>query len=209
MEDGLEGFGEPTVSLSITPPAATEGTAGSLVGPYVINTTADSVVLTPSAGVTLHNEDGSPFTDAVVDGTQVWLRSDSTGAGTVSAVAEAEVGAGRVFFTEGVQRLILASTVTIDASDEAPVSFTATPTTPTSSTTTTAPETTTTTVPITVQTTVVDNPTTTVPITPNQDEGGGLPVTGAQSMVLVAIAAVLLAVGTGFGIVSRRKRLEG
>ena len=214
VEDGLEGFVQPTVSLSITPPASTEGPAGELVGPYVINTTADSVVLTPSDGVTLHNADGTPFTGAVVDGTEVWLRSESSGSGTVSAVAEAEVGAGRGFFTEGVQRLILASTVTIDASDEAPVSFTATPTTPspTSSTTsTTAPEaTTSTTVPITVQTTVVDNPTTTVPITPNQGEGGGgLPVTGAQTMVLVAVAVVLLAVGTGFGIVSRRKRLQG
>jgi LPXTG-motif cell wall-anchored protein len=39
--------------------------------------------------------------------------------------------------------------------------------------------------------------------------GGGLPVTGAQSLVLVAIAALLLAAGAAFGVISRRKRLEG
>ena len=61
VEDGLEGFGEPTVSLSITPPESTSGEAGGQVGPYVVNTSADEVTLTPSEGVTLHNEDGSPF----------------------------------------------------------------------------------------------------------------------------------------------------
>lgn len=209
--DGLEGFGEPTVSLTITPPASTEGVEGGLVGPYTINTTADSVTLTPSEGVTLHNEDGSAFTGEVVDGTQVWLSSANEGGGTITATAETVVNAGRVFFTEGVQRLVLASTVTSDTTADAPVSFvTAPPTTPTSSTTTTE-ATTTTTVSITVQSTVPDGPTTTVPITPNQGEGegGGLPVTGAQSLMLVGVAAVLLAVGAGFGIVSRRKRLAG
>jgi TQXA domain-containing protein len=206
VEGGLEGFGEPTVTLSITPPASTEADAGELVGPYVVNTSADSVTLTPSAGVSLHNEDGSPFTDAVVDGTQVWLKSDVEGAGTISATAEAEIGSGRVFFTEGVQRLVLASTVTTDATAEATVNFL----TPPPTTTTTAPETTTTTVPITVQTTVVtEAPTTTVPIVPSANTGGGLPVTGAQSLVLVGVALALVVTGAGFGIVSRRKRLEG
>ena len=209
---GLDGFGEPTVSLTITPPAVTEVAAGELVGPYVINTTADSVTLSPSAGVTLHDAEGEPFTGEVVDGTEVWLSSDNAGAGTITATAQTEVSAGRVFFTEGVQRLVLASTVTSDTTAEAPVSFT-TPTSPTTSSTTstTVPETTTTTVPITVQTTVPETTTTTVPIVPNQDTGtgGGLPVTGAQTMVLVAVAVVLLGIGTGFAIVSRRKRLEG
>jgi TQXA domain-containing protein/LPXTG-motif cell wall-anchored protein len=210
VEGGLEGFGEPTVSLSITPPESTSGEANGLVGPYLVNTSADEVTLTPSDGVTLHNEDGSPFTGTVVDGTQIWLSSSAVGDGSIAATASAEVGAGRVFFTQGVQRLVLASTITTDATADAPVSFTAAPTTTTeSTTTTTAPSTTSTTVPITVQSTVPDAPTTTVPITPNQGEGGGLPVTGAQSLMLVAVAAVLLAAGAGFGIVSRRKRLEG
>src|SRR5690606_17873811 len=61
VEGGLAGFGEPTVSLSITPPESTSGEAEGLVGPYVINTSAANVTLSPSEGVTLHNEDGSPF----------------------------------------------------------------------------------------------------------------------------------------------------
>jgi TQXA domain-containing protein len=207
----FDGFGEPTVSLSITPPETTEGVAGALVGPYVINTSAESATLTPSEGLGLFNEDGSPFSSAVVDGTEVWLSSESAGAGTLSATASAEVGAGRVFFSEGVQRLILASTVTTDAAAEAAVSFTPGQTTsaPTTSTTSST-STTSTTVPITPQTTVVDTTTTTttVPAVPVSNSGGGLPVTGAQSLVLVGIALVLVVVGAGFGIVSRRKRLE-
>jgi LPXTG-motif cell wall-anchored protein len=216
VDGGLEGFGEPTTSLTITPPESTEGAAGELVGPYVIDTTADSVTLTPSPGVTLHNADGSPFTDAVADGSEVWLSSGAEGSGTVTATASTEVSAGRVFFAQGQQRLILASTVTSDTTAEASVSFsgpTAT-TAPESTTSTTTPETTSTTVPIDTDTTLVpDSTTTTAPIVTNQDsgdsEGGGLPVTGAQTMVLVAVAAVLLAVGAGFAVVSRRKRMEG
>lgn len=206
----FDGFGEPTVSLSITPPETTEGVAGNLVGPYLVNTSAESATLASSEGVGLFNEDGSPFTDAVVDGTQVWLSSESAGAGTLSAMASAEVGAGRVFFSEGVQRLILASTVTTDAAAEATVSFTPAQTSssaPTTSSTTSS--TTSTTVPTTSETTVVEaTTTTTVPVVPASNSGGGLPVTGAQSLVLVGIALVLVVIGAGFGIVSRRKRLE-
>jgi TQXA domain-containing protein len=209
VEGGLDGFGEPTVTLSITPPASTEGVAGALVGPYLVNTSAESATLTPSEGVGLFKEDGSPFTDAVVDGTEVWLSSASEGSGTLSATASAEVGAGRVFFSEGVQRLILASTVTTDAAAEATVSFTPGQTT-SSAPTTTSTSTTSTTVPTTPQTTVVDatTTTTTAPAVPASNSGGGLPVTGAQSLVLVGIALVLVVIGAAFGIVSRRKRLE-
>jgi TQXA domain-containing protein/LPXTG-motif cell wall-anchored protein len=208
VEGGLEGFGEPTVDVSITSPASTEGEAGGLVGPYVINTSGSSVTLTTSDGVTLHNEDGSPFTGEVVDGTEVWLSSESEGTGTLTATASADAIAGRVFFKAGSQKLIMAATVGTGASAEASVSFTTPPpTTAPPTTTTTVPETTTTTAAVTT-TVVTEAPTTTVTPT-TESGGGGLPVTGAQSMVLVAVAAVLLAVGAGFGIVSRRKRLEG
>jgi hypothetical protein len=210
VEGGLEGFGEPSVTLSITPPPETQGNAGELVGPYVINTSAASVTLEVSEGVTLHNEDGSPFTGEVVDGTQVWLKSDNEGEGTISASATAEAAAGRVFYKKKQQRLILATTVEIEASDEAPVSFVAPP--PTTAPPTTAPETTTT-VPDDTTTTEVDETTTTTApattATTAPTPSGGLPVTGAQSLVLVGLAAVLLAVGTAFGIVSRRRKLEG
>lgn len=209
VEGGLEGFGEPSVTLSITPPPDTQGNAGELVGPYVINTSATSVTLEVSEGVTLHNEDGSPFTGEVVDGTQVWLKSDNEGEGTISASATAEAGAGRVFFKKKQQRLILATTVEIEASDKAHVEFKTPP--PTTAPPTTAPETTTT-VPDTTTTEVDETTTTTAPATTATTAptpSGGLPVTGAQSLVLVGLAAVLLAVGTAFGIVSRRRKLEG
>lgn len=209
VEGGLEGFGEPSVTLSITPPPDTQGNAGELVGPYVINTSAASVTLEVSEGVTLHNEDGSPFTGEVVDGTQVWLKSDNEGEGTISASASAEAGAGRVFYKKKQQRLILATTVEIEASDEAPVSFVTPP--PTTAPPTTVPETTTT-VPDTTTTEVDETTTTTAPATTATTApkpSGGLPVTGAQSLVLVGLAAALLAVGTAFGIVSRRRKLEG
>ena len=203
--DAIDGFGEPAVTLTIDSPTSTEGVAGELVGPYTINTSADSVTLTPSDGITLHNEDGSPFTGAVVDGSRVWLSSDAEGSGTISATAEATVGAGRVFYTQGVQRLVLASTITTDASTEASVTFKAGP--PQSTTSSSVPEETTTTVSIPPTTTVPDTPTTTVPAQPASNTGGGLPVTGAQTLVLVGLALVLVVIGAGFGIVSRRKRL--
>lgn len=205
VDAGLEGFGEPEVTLTITPPESTEGTAGVAVGPYVVNTSAASVTLTPSEGVSLVDENGEPFTGTVTDGTQVWLTSGAAGTGTITATAEAEVGAGRVFFTQGQQRLVLASTVVTDAAAEAAVSFQTPPTTPTPTTSST----TSTTVPITPQTSVVtDTPTTTVPIVPTANTGGGLPNTGAPTMILLGVALVLVVVGAGFGIVSRRKRLE-
>ena len=206
VEAGLEGLPEP--SLTITPPASTEGTTGGLVGPYVISTNATGVTLTTSEGVTVHNEDGSPFTGEVVDGTEVWLSSEAEGAGTLSASGTGQSGTLRIFFKPGLQELGLVALTNVDVAAEAPVSFTTPPpTTAPPTTTTTVVDTTTTTVPITPDTTVVTaGPTTTLPITPQAN--GGLPVTGAQTTILVAVALLLLALGAGFGIVSRRKRLE-
>jgi TQXA domain-containing protein len=205
--DAIEGFGEPGVTLSIDSPDSTEGAAGELVGPYTTNTSAASVTLTPSEGVSLHNQDGSPFTGAVVDGTKVWLSSEAEGTGTIDVTAAATIGAGRVFFKQGVQRLVLASNVTTNASAQASVTFHAGP--PQSTTSSSVPEETTTTVPITPQTTVLNTTTTAVPAQPASNTGGGLPVTGAQTLVLVGLALVLVVIGAGFGIVSRRKRLGG
>ncbi len=203
---GLEGFPEP--ELTITPPASTEGSTGGLVGPYVVHTNVGGLTITPSAGVTLHNADGTPFAGEIVDGTELWLSSDAEGAGTVSVSGTAQTGDLRIFFKEGMQELGLVTLTGTEVSAEAPVSFTTPPpTTVPPTTSTTVVDTTTTTVPITPDTTVVTVPSTTVPITPQSS--GGLPNTGARTMLLVAVAAVLLAVGTGFGIVSRRKRLDG
>lgn len=212
----ISGGGEPTVSLSITPPDDTEGNVGDLVGPFVVNTTAASVTVTTTEGITLRDAEGEPFTGDVTDGTELWVSADEAIEGTISATAQAEVRVGRVFYGQqngrDLQRIVLASPVTVDAAAEAQVSFVGgpPPTEPPPSTTST----TSTTVPIEHNTTVVDNPTTTtVPIETNQDEGdddsgGGLPVTGAQTIVLVVVALALLGVGTAFGIIGRRKRLS-
>jgi|RhiMethySRZTD1v2_1073278.scaffolds.fasta_scaffold00875_13 TQXA domain-containing protein len=205
VADGLEGFGEPSVTLTITPPASTVGETGGVVGPYVVETTATSVTVTPSEGVSLVDSEGEPFTGEVVDGTELWLSSDSEGEGSISAVATAEATAGRVFHAANQQTLILAAPVTVEAEADAVVSFQAAP--PETTTTSTPEETTTTTVPITPETSVVTTPPTTVTVTPEAGTGGGLPVTGAQSIVLAAVALLLVGLGVGFRIVS--KRAEG
>ena len=208
--DVLGGSGEPTVTLGITPPASTTGTVGTVVGPYVVETTADSVSVVPSDGVSLVDSTGAPFVGEIVDGTELYLTSDTVGDGTISATATAEATAGRVFVARGQQTLILAAPVTVEASAEAAVSFTETTTTTTpETTTTTAPETTTTTVPSTPDTSVPTTPPTTVPTTPDQGEGGGLPVTGAQSVVLAAVALLLVALGVGFRVMSKRAEQGG
>ncbi|MBN2624399.1 MAG: thioester domain-containing protein [Acidimicrobiales bacterium] len=212
VEGGLEGFGEPTVDLSITSPDPASGTVGDLVGPYVVNTSAASVTLTPSAGVSLHDAEGAPFTGEVVDGTELWLSSDAAGEGSISAAAQADFGVGRVFYARGQQRLVLASSETTSATAEAAVTFAAAPTV-----TTTPPETTpqsTTTAPSTPETSVTtEAPTTTTTAPPvpasNTGGGGGLPVTGAQTMVLVTVALALLGAGVGFRVLSRRKATGG
>ncbi len=210
VEAGLEGFGEPTVTLAITPPASTEGSVGEVVGPYVVDTTADAVTVIPSEGVSLVDSEGNPLTDEIVDGTEFWLTSDTAGSGTASATASATATAGRVFMAQGQQTLILAAPVTVEAAAEAAVSFVPSTTTTTpETTTTTAPETTTTTVPTTPDTSIVPPPPTTVPVTPNEGEGGGLPVTGAQSVILAAVALLLVAIGVGFRIVSKRAQANG
>jgi TQXA domain-containing protein len=212
VEAGLEGFGEPTVTLGITPPASTEGEVGALVGPYVVDTTAASVTVTPSEGLTLVDSEGAPFTGEIVDGTELWLSADDAMSGTITATATAQATAGRVF--AGVdskggahQTLILATTVPIEDTAEAVVSFAETPPTvpPTTAPPTTAPETTTS-APTTTSTSVVP-PSTTVPTTPSS--GGGLPVTGAQSLILAAVALLLVGLGVGFRVVSRRAGSNG
>jgi LPXTG-motif cell wall-anchored protein len=55
----------------------------------------------------------------------------------------------------------------------------------------------------------VTTPPTTVPTTPDQGEGGGLPVTGAQSVVLAAVALLLVALGVGFRVMSKRAEQGG
>ncbi len=199
----LTGFG-PAIDLTIEP-ASLAGTAGQLTGPFVVNTNAASVELTTANGTTLHDADGEPFVGPATDGTEVWVRSDTAGSDTVTATASSEATSGRLFHQSGKQPVAVPVTAPTDAVASIELTFQTPPST-------TAPPTTlppTTTVPPTSQTTVVtDTPTTTVPIVPASNTGGGLPNTGAPTMILLGVALVLVVVGAGFGIVSRRKRLE-
>ncbi len=176
----LDGFGEPAVSLAIEPPADTVGTVGELVGPYVVSTTAASVTLTPSAGVTLHNEDGTPFAGPAVDGSELWLKGPAVGEGSVAASTEAVVTAGRVFVDpDGEdQPMVLANTVKTTVDDSATATWTATTTSESTTTTsTTAPETTTS-IDLSSSTTVLSDATTTLNVTP---QASTLPKTGSNA----------------------------
>ncbi|HET6952259.1 MAG TPA: thioester domain-containing protein [Acidimicrobiales bacterium] len=203
VESGtLEGLGGGKVTLTIEGPEDVDAIPGQLVGPYKITTTAASVELTTTAGLTIHNEDGTPFEGAASDGDEVWLKAAEAGTGTLSGVASGLESGGRVFGGEGIQDLAFAvvTPVTVPASIDLTVG--SPPSTPTSSTTsTTKPDvpTTESTVP---QSTVVTTGATT---TTTPQAGGGLPVTGAQTALLVAVALVLLIVGGAFGIAAKRR----
>ena len=222
VTDGvLPGFGEPSVSLAIVPPAETEAPQGEPVGPFVVTTTAASVTLTPSAGTVVTDASGDPLSGPLTDGSEFWLVRDDVGQATVTATADASVRAGRVFFKKGSQRLILATTVTATVSAEAGASWITPPTTepptteppttepPTTEPPTTQPPTTeppTTTPPsseVTITNQTLDLPASGVSVTaPARTES--LPRTGDEARPLLAAAVLLLAVGTGFGLIARR-----
>lgn len=124
VADGaLQGFGEPAPSLSIDPPAATEGPVGGLVGPFVVTSTAPSVALRPGAGTTLHDADGQPLGGTVPAGTEVYMKRTDPGEGSFTATAEAAVRRGRVFHKKGVQRLILATEADASVTASASAAF--------------------------------------------------------------------------------------
>lgn len=193
-----------TVTLTIEGDTDVDAAPGDLVGPFTVKTSVASVELVPGSGTTLHDEDGSAFEGPASDGDQFWLTSSHGGTASVSAVA-AGVQSGIRAFTHPYKQdmaFVVATPVEVPASIE--VTFTTPP--PTTAPPSTVPETTTTTVPVTPQTSV--EVTTTAPAVPRQETGGGLPVTGAQTALLVGVALVLLAAGIGFGVVSRRTRSQ-
>jgi hypothetical protein len=189
------------VTLTIEGDTDVDAAPGDLVGPFTVKTSVASIELVPGTGTTLHNEDGSAFEGPASDGDQFWLTSSEGGTASVSAVA-AGVQSGIRAFTHPYKQdmaFVVATPVEVPASIE--VTFTTPP--PTTVPPTTAPETTTTTVPTTPSTSVE---VTTTTAAPPQETGGGLPVTGAQTALLVAVALVLLAAGIVFGVVSRRAK---
>jgi TQXA domain-containing protein/LPXTG-motif cell wall-anchored protein len=197
----LEGLGGSTVTLTIEGPDDVEAIPGELVGPYVVSTTAATVELTTTGGLTIHNEDGTPFEGAASDGTEVWLKATEAGTGTLSGVASGLQSGGRVFGGTGIQDLAFAVVTPVEVPASVDLEVGPTPTTAPPSSTTTKVGTTTT--ESTVPETTVTAPTTTVPGTPQAS--GGLPVTGTQTMLLVAAALVLLIVGGAFGLAAKRR----
>jgi TQXA domain-containing protein/LPXTG-motif cell wall-anchored protein len=193
-----------TLTLGIDGPEDVDAIPGELVGPYVVDTTASLVELTTTEGLTIHDEDGTPFEGPAEDGDEVWLKAAAPGSGTLSASASGLQSGGRVFGGDRVQDLafVVVTPVTVETTVELHVG--PPPSTTSSSTTSTTVGTTTS---ESIPPTTGSGPTTTAPPTPQAS--GGLPVTGAQTMLLVAAALVLLIVGGAFGLAARRRANGG
>jgi Thioester domain len=209
VADGvLPALGGP-VTLSIEGDTDVDAIPGQLIGPFTVHTSAASVDLTPSDGVTLHDEDGSPFEGPASDGAEFWLKASEAGHASVYAYGAGVESSVRLFAKDHAQDVAFLVVTPKEVMAEVEVKVHTPPTTSSSSTTSTSTTSTTeqtTTTSSTVPQTSVSTPTTTG--VPHQGTGGSLPVTGAQTLGLVALALVLLAAGIGFGVVSRRARGE-
>ena len=126
----LPGRGEPGITLAITGPDVPNAHVGQRVGPFVVRTTSGAVTLTAPAGVTVTDAAGAPLAGPIVDGTEFWLAgTPGPGEVTVTASAQAAIHAGRVFARPGLQRLVLAAPVEVEATAQVTASWTQPPTT--------------------------------------------------------------------------------
>jgi len=200
----LPALGGP-VTLSIEGDTDVDAIPGQLIGPFVIHTSAASVDLTPGEGVTLHHEDGSPFEGPASDGDELWLEASEAGEASLYAYAAGVESGVRLFADADVQDLAFLVVTPREVMDEVEVEVQTPPTSSPPSSTTTQPQSTTTT-DSTVPQQGTPSTTSTVPVTTPTSNGGGLPITGANTLGLVGAALVLLAAGVGFGAYSRRRR---
>jgi TQXA domain-containing protein/LPXTG-motif cell wall-anchored protein len=174
------GMGEPAPTLAITPESAS-GTVGRRIGPFTVSTTARSVALSSPEGARIVGEDGAPL-DKAGNGQRFSVVLDRAGTATVEARGSGVVPAGRIFVLDGNpdggQKLVLAQPSTVEVAARVTVEArAATPSTPT--------------------------PTASASPTP---QPRSLANTGASPWPKVGIAAVLLLVGTGLLVVTRRRR---
>jgi hypothetical protein len=211
-----DGVLETPSKLTLTldePDHSTPSVPNTLIGPFVVHTTAASVDLVADEGLMVVNEDGTPFTGPAHDGDELWLTSATDGHFSLHAKASGLESGVRFFTNDGkvdnLQDFSFAVVTPKDVEKSVEVDYTTPPETtvpPTTAPPTTMPPTT---VPVTPETSVVSttvpDSSTTVPVTPQQ---GGLPVTGAQSALLAGLALVLIGVGAAFGIASRKRRGE-
>ncbi len=170
----------PTPPDLLIDPSTLSGDAGSLVGPFTVSTedTEGATLSVTGAEMFADAEGTVPIASGATapDGTQVWLRSDAVGEGTLTAEATAEVPSGNAYLyarnVEGVedaQRLILAQTVEVATSASATATFAQATTTTSTSTTTTS----------TTSTSTTLAPTTTTPTAgPGSDVGDSSGVRG-------------------------------
>ncbi|QBI52961.1 thioester domain-containing protein [Streptomonospora litoralis] len=212
---------EPEISLSITP-AKAEGEAGKTVGPFLLESSSEtvSVKLSGPEGIKLVDSEGNELSE-VASGTEFGVmipEGTAPGQAEISAsVSSTELHMGRLFKGTGktpTQTLITAETSTISSEAAAKVTWTegAKPSPSPSPSDTPSP---------TPSETPDDTPSPSPSETPDTkptpsetpstppsagDDDEGLPVTGAALGGLVAAAVAALGAGAGVMYLSRKRR---
>jgi TQXA domain-containing protein len=102
----------PTISIS---PRTEEGPAGSLIGPFTLDTTAPAQVTATGGSLFADSSGTTPLANPVADGTQFWARRATAGAVDISATAAVTVPSGNVYLPtrQAAQKLILARSGTV------------------------------------------------------------------------------------------------
>lgn len=102
LEKSAQNVAEPKASLTLDPPTVS-GKSGSKLGPVTVHTNADSVTISPAAGVPagakVVGKDGKPVTSAT-DGTQLFFdvpAGAADGSSSLTAQAATKVPVGRAF----------------------------------------------------------------------------------------------------------------
>ncbi|MDA0563080.1 thioester domain-containing protein [Streptomonospora sp. S1-112] len=209
---------EPNISLSISP-ASAEGTAGETIGEFTVETTAESVPLTlegPEGVELVDLETGEPVESVGNGGTFGIAVPEGTepGSATVSASVSTEVHAGRLFRGTGnkpTQTLITAEKGEVSVDAGVSVNWTAgsqpSPSPSPSPSETPSPTPSDTPSPSPSETPSPSPSETPDDQAPPEDEDeGGLPVTGAAIGGLVAAAVAALGTGGAAMYLSRKRR---
>ncbi|MEU4801288.1 thioester domain-containing protein [Actinosynnema sp. NPDC023587] len=210
---------EPAPTLTVDPKEL-EGSAGSLIGPFTVKTTADKVIVEAGIpqGVALTDKDGKPL-DVVQQGDlsakaetkvgEIFIKVDegvAPGSVEFTVRATAQLHHGRLFVASDrnkqTQSLVIAKPTQVDALDKAKAKWSENTTTTTPTTTTTSPAEATTTTTTTVAPTTT---TTEAPAGPGGNEDD-LASTGASIFVPLLIGLGLLGAGAAAMIIVRRKK---
>ncbi|MFE0022203.1 thioester domain-containing protein [Amycolatopsis sp. NPDC059021] len=208
--DANTGIGEqpkPTLNISAK---ATEGKAGTRIGPFTVTTTGDITELTSKLpeGVKITDADGKELKTAdVKDGSELYVdvpKDSKDGNGTFALKASGHLDTGRLFVGENyekkkAQSLIVAQSEKTTVSANAAAKWTAGTVTPPTSETSTPPS-------ATTAPPTPSGPPTTAPSVVPQAEQGSLPYTGVSAILPISIGALLLIGGTVMLLLVRRRR---